>query len=958
MSRIALRSFLAGQWLALLLVWTLAAQASVDIIKSPHDPRAYRALVLDNGLQVVLVSDPTTDKAAASLDVNVGSGSDPEDRQGLAHFLEHMLFLGTEKYPDPAEYKTFISDHGGSDNAYTSFDHTNYFFDVDKEHLEPALDRFAQFFVAPKFTPRYVARERQIVHSEYRAKYRSDGRRVHHAQKKAMNPRHPYTTFSVGSNETLADREGSSIRDELIAFYRKHYSANIMTLAVLGREPLPVLEGWVRERFSAVPNNGARRLHIDAPLFLAEQLPARISIEPVKNRRSLSLTFPIPPVDEHHDSRPTFYLSHLLGHEGKGSLLSVLKKMGWADGLSAGLGLRHPDTATFEVSIKLTPEGLERSDEVVAHVFQYLELIRREGVARWMFEEQRRLGQIRFRYAEKIEPIAYVRSLANDLHDFPPRELLRAHYVFDEFDPGLVAEYLDRLRPENVLVTLTTKGVETNARTHFYDVAYGIFPIEEATLASWRPREIHADLALPGPNPFIPEDLALAPPEEGGEVPTLAKSSPGFELWHRLDTEFGLPLANFYFSVRSPVANDTPEHAVLTELYVQLVNDQLNEFAYDADIAGLGYSLYKHIRGFTARISGYDDKQHILVREIVEALRNPNLPEDRFAIAKEDMVRHLRNAKKNAPYRRAMGEVRHLLVEPNWSEDQLLAVMEEVDVEALRRFVPELLAEVHVVALAHGNLRRAEALQAAAVLEKALVEPAKAVDVPSGRVVKLDAGDRYLRVVDNSQDDSAVVVYFQGDDKRIESRARAALLARIMGPPFFDALRTEKELGYIVFATTLTILETPGIGFVVQSPIADAATLQRHIQAFLVDFAGEVDVMDEDTFARHRAALLTNLLEADARLDERSNRYWTEIDRGHYEFDLRERLAAAVRATTLADLKTAYRSTLLGEERKRIVVQAPARGHGVAAGHDGDTPGDTVIGNARSFKQEKGFFSG
>ncbi len=161
----------------LLVLFSLPGWAT-EIIKSPNDDRSYESLVLDNGLKVLLVSDPRADKAAASLDVNVGSGSDPENRQGLAHFLEHMLFLGTEKYPQPGEYKDFINEHGGGQNAYTSFDHTNYFFDIDKDYLEPALDRFAQFFISPLFNERYVTRERQVVHSEFLSGKKSDGRRI------------------------------------------------------------------------------------------------------------------------------------------------------------------------------------------------------------------------------------------------------------------------------------------------------------------------------------------------------------------------------------------------------------------------------------------------------------------------------------------------------------------------------------------------------------------------------------------------------------------------------------------------------------------------------------------------------------------------------------------------------------------------------------------------------------
>src|SRR6056300_925569 len=125
-------------------------------IPSPNDNREYRYLQLENQLPVLLVSDPNADKAAAALDVAVGSGQDPVTRMGLAHYLEHMLFLGTKKYPNPDDYQQFIASHGGSQNAYTSFDHTNYFFDIAVDQLEGALDRFSQFFVAPRFDPRYV----------------------------------------------------------------------------------------------------------------------------------------------------------------------------------------------------------------------------------------------------------------------------------------------------------------------------------------------------------------------------------------------------------------------------------------------------------------------------------------------------------------------------------------------------------------------------------------------------------------------------------------------------------------------------------------------------------------------------------------------------------------------------------------------------------------------------------
>lgn len=171
------------------------------IAKSDNDHSLYRYLKLDNEMQVLLVSDEKADKAAAALDVFVGSSHDPVNRQGLAHFLEHMLFLGTDRYPEPDEYQAFISQYGGGHNAYTSFEHTNYFFDINPEKFEPALDRFSRFFVAPLFNAEYVDREKNAVHSEYKARIKNDYRRQRDVFSQVVNPKHPAAKFSVSSNE-------------------------------------------------------------------------------------------------------------------------------------------------------------------------------------------------------------------------------------------------------------------------------------------------------------------------------------------------------------------------------------------------------------------------------------------------------------------------------------------------------------------------------------------------------------------------------------------------------------------------------------------------------------------------------------------------------------------------------------------------------------------------------------
>lgn len=108
------------------LVPTHTDDVNTALIKPRIDTLQYRFVTLPNRLRCLLISDPDTEKAAAALDVKIGSMADPLELPGLAHFLEHMLFYASRKYPTEDEYSKFISEHGGHTNAYTASENTNY----------------------------------------------------------------------------------------------------------------------------------------------------------------------------------------------------------------------------------------------------------------------------------------------------------------------------------------------------------------------------------------------------------------------------------------------------------------------------------------------------------------------------------------------------------------------------------------------------------------------------------------------------------------------------------------------------------------------------------------------------------------------------------------------------------------------------------------------------------------
>ena len=162
------------------------------------------------------------------MEVAAGSFSDPPEAEGLAHFCEHMLFLGTEKYPNPHGYSDFLSTHGGSDNAFTSTQETNYYFSVDSAYLREALDRFAQFFVAPLFEQSSVEEEVHAVNAEHEKNRQRDAWKAWQLLKHVSNPSHPFHMFSTGTLSTLNDTRTPLI-PLLRSYYDSSYSANTVS---------------------------------------------------------------------------------------------------------------------------------------------------------------------------------------------------------------------------------------------------------------------------------------------------------------------------------------------------------------------------------------------------------------------------------------------------------------------------------------------------------------------------------------------------------------------------------------------------------------------------------------------------------------------------------------------------------------------------------------------------------
>ena len=873
--------------------------------KSPNDNREYQYLTLENELKVLLISDPETEKSAAALSVFRGSLSDPDSRPGLAHFFEHMLFIGTEKYPEVDSFQDFINSNGGGSNAYTASDHTNYFFDIKNSAFKEGLDRFAHFFINPLLSDEYVDREKNAVHSEYQMQKKEDSWRQFMASKLAMNSSYGGSRFSIGSLETLS----GDVKEELNKFQNEQYSANQMGAVVLSNESIDQMRLWINPLFNLIPNRQIGEGDSEQTMLLPEELPITLSSKPIKEKYLVEYTFPIPSVLDVYAVKPDQYITNLLGHEGSGSLHKLLNSYGWIESLSAGSGASDKRNSSINVSISLTEDGSIHVPEITSLLFQYISILKEKPPEKWLYEEQATVANLAFEFQERSAALQYVYGIAPRLQHYPPEDLISSSYLMKEFDPELISKFLSYLRRDNVLIEVINPESPTEQIEKWFEVPYSIKKnhVDES---------LHStdQLFLPTKNPFLPENLSMF--DEDSQSIVQAGSNKNIRIWVDRDLEFATPKSSIFLRLNLPGGLLTAEDRVNSQIYRSIVADALNETVYPAYLAGLSGQHRVTDSGYEIQIAGFSDKQLILLETIMEQLTHATIDADRFGVLKSNLIRKWLNSSKDYPYRQTMNSISEILISNRWPAQDLASIAESVTLEELENWRTNKFKEVSIDALLHGNVDDKTQKNLETLLENQLsigsVTPIKS------KVKELDRS--MILEVEIEHDDSAMTIYVQDGDEDISTRATSTLAGQMLRTPYFSDLRTDQQLGYVVSAGSRLMNDRNGLIFLVQSPVQGADYLETATQSFLKKYLRSLVEMAEPEFQQHKDGLINNLLQKDKNLGQRSQRYWNDLKKDNLSFNTREKLADAILKLEKPDILSYLEGVQSNLAQKRLLV--------------------------------------
>ncbi|KUF87995.1 hypothetical protein AM588_10001665 [Phytophthora nicotianae] len=394
--------------------------------------------------------------------------------------------------------------------------------------------------------------------------------------------------------------------------------------------------------------------------------------------------------------------------------------------------------------------------------------------------------------------------------------------------------------------------------------------------------------------------------------PQLIRDDDICRVWYKPDVKFKKPRTFAVATFHSPEVNPTPYNYALSALFVACLKDELNEYSYDALLAGMNYKLRLNGSNIYLSTGGYSSKLPILVQRILEVMGNfgNHIGDEAFERVKRAKCRSFENMRLEEAHRHAVQQESNLLHERSWSVDDIVNAIGTCSYYDVIAHSKRLFRQVFCDILLYGNLNLSEAMDLAGVIVDQVRAP-RALSMPSskkywiGRQVKLSSGVHtiYKRVHPNPDNaNCAVNCIYQIGVENCMDRAKLALFSQIVDEPLFDQLRTKEQLGYTVYSTPCRGNGVQSFKIVVQSNVASPEFIEQRIDTFWRDFREMLTSMSSGELQKHIQSVVKGYVERPKSQEEEVQALLVEIANHQYEFGRKTKLADLVRTLQLSDV--------------------------------------------------------
>ena len=810
----------------------------IQLEKSNNDKRDYEYIKMENGLECVIIKDLNANMCGACLNVYIGSVNEKVD--GLAHFLEHMVFMGSKKYPDSNDFMSSINKNGGKTNAYTSDTDTNYHFTIDPENFPVALDKFSQFFKDPLLKHEYIDKEINAVDSEAKKNLLDDVWIQLELYKTLLEDSHPIKHFTCGDLDSL---KIDNIEQELRTFHSNYYDAKNMTLAILINDDINYdgIKKIVMENFGEIKTYGIDK-KVNRKYGKIIQDNSIVYYVPQKDEIFLTILIEVPTILKSLEN-PYSFISYIIGSELDNSLYSYLLHKGYVTRSSVSELLNFDDYSIITIEYTLTEDGEKNFEDLYNINIKYFEYVinklkDKDKDLEKLYLELLQNNKNTFNYWESDDIVETIIPMTNVMKEDLPREYLLSSDIH-LIDYDILCEIVkNNINSYSFAVSYGSKNNQKICKTKFprYDVCYMLdkIKLKDVDLTKF---------TLPILNKFICYNLNVITQIEPMKIPIQLKNDP-YNSFYYGDKSYNLPIVDIRATIKIPNILNNPESYVGMLLYLNSAYGDINELKEMAKLAG--YSLYLKLDYDTLYIliSGYTENIYMVI-ELLHNIFNHEFKQRSFNTAHYELVKSLKNAVSENPVIQSHIIFEKEIFEKYFTPAEQYRVAKKMSIDRCREVFKQVYTDCRINILTVGNvtIEKCSEINDLFFSYINIIKNAEIIlDDNMNRIRKIT--ERIIKTPNKDEKNSIASVIYDVDRFRkneTEHWKSQILFYRIyntlVSNKFFYELRTKRQMGYIVKAKILLIDSNNHtnvfLEFIVQSPKYTVKEIINEINKFI-----------------------------------------------------------------------------------------------------------------------------
>ncbi|WP_193075819.1 insulinase family protein [Pseudomonas sp. FME51] len=775
----------------------------LDFPRTPADGRHYQLYRAPSGLLCLLISDSAADTASCVVQFGVGSHDEPQHLPGLAHLLEHMLFMGSADYPQAGSFPQLVSEWSGRFNASTAAERTRYHFSVNPAGLEACLAQLADMLAAPLFSPEAVAAERQVIDAEFHTRLADDALHEQAALGQVFHSDHPLSRFSAGNRISLHP-EPPALAQALRQFHAEHYRAPNGCVLIHAPLPLKQLMLQADKLAERLPAEAPMPRASTGPLFSPEHLPGLLRWQSRGQHEQWLLLFALDNVHSSEDAKALRWLCEWLTSPAPAGGLGWLR----ARGLAAQLRVSTQRYTGQQTLLRIEIEPLLGASDYPALLdgfFGWLEALRATPIQGWPQTARQQLADQTFANGPQGEPpLRWLTALAERTLYEPAEHILESTGQWADLSESAWHKLLTQLQPAQLLLaqsqndgtTLPQQANWTDTRFAWSRLAWqpDANSADRLSTRDWpiwivtAPETVHGGVmdSLPGLH-TIPVASPQASAGQGRETTRIAWCWPSGtqdrEQRERLIARWSIQL--------EPLSNWASACGI--SLSWQEATDLIS-----LELQGPQQVLWI---GASAALAALTPQPDMALQRLVEHRHAKTLDERRHALPAYRLLDELDVVLNPAPCPSS----------PSTEADPAAA--------QIAWLYPQEWQPQHLGPLG-------------AKLQVLCPQLNQAFQWHPPKSKRLGEGTETVQV-DCQHPDRAQILYCQASGDSVSERACWQLLQQLISASFFDQLRTRQQLGYWVVARYHEVAGTPGLMLLVQSPTHDHDQIEAAITAWM-----------------------------------------------------------------------------------------------------------------------------